>query len=68
LEKKMEHSDEKKAAVSLATFERMLAAYHAMTESEREALHKWEQANLGDGLTATSDWPGWRKAISRLSH
>lgn len=64
----MSDPNKKTAEVSVATFERMLAAYHAMPESEREALHEWERANLGDGITATSDWPGWREAIRRLSH
>ena len=49
-------------------FGALYGCYKAMPESERLALHAWEEANLGgrtvDGHpVGTSDWPGWEKYI-----
>ena len=40
--------------------ERINVYYTVLTPAEREDLHCWERANLGDGRTGTGDWPGWR--------
>lgn len=35
---------------------RLVAAYDAMTDAERDELHVWEREHL-DGETGTSEWP-----------
>lgn len=52
----------------LASYERMIEMTQQLTPEEREALAVWERANLGDGITGTSDWPGWDAVFARLSH
>ena len=42
--------------------------YAAMTDAEKEGLHKWEKEYIGVTTKATSDWPGWAGVTARLSH
>lgn len=39
-------------------FSAMVGAYKTLSDYRRQELHTWENENL-DGVTATSDWPGW---------
>lgn len=42
----------------------MIAAYRErMTDTDRAELTAWEAENLG--TLGTSDWPGWKKFISK---
>lgn len=60
---------EKAVETLLLPFERLLAMHALMSDEERAMLRQWEQAHLGsDNQLATSDWPGWRVVIKRLSH
>lgn len=52
----------------LLTIERIVTLHPKMSETEKQALAEWERTNLGDGVTGTTDWPGWREVIARLSH
>ncbi|MFZ5531441.1 MAG: hypothetical protein ACOY4U_10390 [Pseudomonadota bacterium] len=52
----------------MASYERMVEMAQHLTPEERSALAEWERANLGDGVTSTSDWPGWEAVFARLSH
>jgi hypothetical protein len=42
----------------------MVGAGAAMPEDEKLALQEWERTHK-DGLTPTSDWPGWEKYIGK---
>lgn len=38
---------------------------YKLSKAEKDALHLWEKENVkGDGVKATSDWPGWSKYLS----
>lgn len=51
--------------VELYTYFAMMAGcYAAMPESERQALHDWED-NVDQHQTSTSRWPGWEKYIGK---
>jgi hypothetical protein len=41
----------------------MHETYKQMPEDDKQRLHAFEGEHLGDGVTATSDWPGWEKYI-----
>lgn len=64
------HASMKKSTeTQLARYERILNAATVMTDQEKSDLLDWEKKNLtGDGLVATSDWPGWESIIHRMSH
>lgn len=44
-------------------YELMVRKVRELPTEEVEALNQWERENLGDGHSATSDWPGWRKHL-----
>lgn len=49
--------------------ERIVTLCPLMTDEERSALHAWEKTNVtGDAHAASSDWPGWKAVVDRLSH
>jgi len=51
------------------SFERLAVLNENLTADERAELIAWEKANVkGDGVTATTDWPGWQAVIARVSH
>ena len=53
----------------LLTAERMVAMADQMTQEEKNDLLNWERENVtGDGKFATTDWPGWRAVVARLTH
>lgn len=53
----------------LLSTERIVTLYPQMTSEEKNALHDWEKAYVtGAGAIATSDWPGWKAVVDRLSH
>jgi hypothetical protein len=52
----------------MASFERMIELSKQLTPAERAALEAWEKTHLGDGVTGSSDWPGWTAVFERLSH
>lgn len=53
----------------LLTMERLVTMYAQMSELEKNELAAWERANVtGDGAFGTSDWPGWKAVVDRLSH
>lgn len=61
---------EQKAVLAslMASYERMLELSEQLTPTERAELDAWEKAHLGDGVTCSSDWPGWAAVLARLSH
>jgi hypothetical protein len=53
----------------MALFEQIVAAYSRMNSTEKQAFLSWEQLYVtGDGRFGSSDWPGWRSVLRRLSH
>lgn len=51
------------------TIERMISVQGQMSDKERAELSLWEKSKVtGDGLYATSDWPGWPAVIRRLQN
>jgi len=51
------------------TVERIVHLSDKMTGAEKKALKKWEKNHVtGDGTYGTSNWPGWKQLIARLSH
>jgi len=52
----------------MLTVERIMAMHPKMTDEEREALAQWERENLDGASVGTTDWPGWRAVVERLSH
>jgi hypothetical protein len=53
----------------LLSTERIVTLYPQMTSEEKYALHDWEKTYVtGAGEFATSDWPGWKAVVDRLSH
>ncbi|MBY0240093.1 MAG: hypothetical protein K2X55_12335 [Burkholderiaceae bacterium] len=51
------------------SFERLALLNENLTADERAELLTWEKVNVkGDGVTATTDWPGWQAVIARVSH
>lgn len=43
----------------IAWYELLIKKARELTPEDRKELERWERENLGDGTTATSDWPGW---------
>jgi hypothetical protein len=53
----------------LLNAERIISLHEKMSNEEKEELAKWDREEVtGDGEKATSDWPGWKAVIDRLSH
>ncbi|MCZ8254465.1 MAG: hypothetical protein O9327_02135 [Polaromonas sp.] len=53
----------------LLTAERMVALSSRMTQEEKDELLAWEREHVtGDGKFGTTDWPGWKAVVARLTH
>jgi hypothetical protein len=50
----------------LDSFGEMVQCYREqITAADKADLDEWENANLGTGLLGTSDWPGWKKYLTK---
>jgi len=52
----------------MLTVERIMAMHPKMTDEERDALAQWEHDHLDGASVGTTEWPGWRAVVERLSH